>query len=69
MVSGEAPSWFTDVFSLCPHVGEGLGAPWGLCYESTDPIWGPHPHDLSPPKGPPLDTVTLGVGSQYMGLG
>ena len=46
-VSGEVPSWFTDgIFSLCPHVGEGLGTLWVSVLRALIPSWEPHTHDL-----------------------
>ena len=62
-MSGEAPSWFTDsVFSLCPHVEEGLGALWGLCYEGTDPVHGGPTLMTSSPSILPPTTIPWGLG-------
>lgn len=59
-----ACGWLLDVSSL-----DGGRERFGFCffpYKATNPIIEPYPHDL--PKGPPPNTITLGVRTSVYGF-
>lgn len=57
------PDSWVAIFSLCPHVAEGIRELSRISYKDTDPI---HicPNHL--PKGPAPNTITLGTRFQCM---
>lgn len=59
-----ACGWLLDVSSL-----DGGRERFGFCffpYKAANPIIEPYPHDL--PKGPPPNTITLGVRTSVYGF-
>lgn len=58
--------WFTDVFSPCPPLVEGLGVSWGPFHMCTNPIMGLRPHDLMTPD---LTPPPWRLGFQHLNFG
>lgn len=55
------------LFSLCPHIGEGLRAIWGLFYEALTPfsVMNLHPQDPNTSQRSYLLKPTCELGSNY----
>lgn len=65
--SAKPTFWYTEscFLPVSSHDRKGEGAFWGLFSKGTDPIHeGPTRMTQSLPKGPPPNTLTLGVRSQ-----
>ena len=58
------------LFSLCPHLEEGVGELSGVSFIRTlIPSWGLHPHDLITSQRPRLLTPPSGLGRLHLDLG